>query len=584
VLKEIPEDPNLRQQWDALVSLVDRPQVFYTYEWSLAVQRTYHVSFHPLLVLAYDESESLVGVVALAVGQDGKRVTFLCATTGDYCDFVSEREHKPAFVSAVLGELRKQGLDDVTLTNLPADSDTLSAVRKASRQNGYRVYARTAYVCAQVAFSQLEKSKDGKPFAPGLKRLKRFTKAMGSAAPVRSNHIRSWQAMEPILPEFMQAHVARFLEIGRISNIANPIRRRFMAELAKLLGEKDWVVLSRMFAGERAVAWHYGFTYQGSWFWYQPTFDSSVEKHWPGFCLLSQVIQDGIDQGMTMLDLGLGSEAYKAKFANETRETLYVTLYHSMLKHWATAFRDRMAQAVRVRPAVEKIAERLRQGMRAVLARLRRDGTPQTLAWMWKRVLGLVWAREEVVLYEWEYTAGATMQSRGLQLHPVDLGRLAVAAMEYEDDEATLGYLLRSTRRLREGGIEGFVLTSEDGRPLHFAWVAPMNGFFCSELGGALRGSTDSAIVFDCWTPSVARGHGYYTQAIACIADRLRASGSRPWIFSAAGNVASIRGIGKAGFQRRYSMVRHQTLGRQRIEGEPPKFDETPAAEVSARV
>jgi len=40
-LKEIPEDVNLRQQWNALVKRVDRPEVFYTYDWSLAVQRAY---------------------------------------------------------------------------------------------------------------------------------------------------------------------------------------------------------------------------------------------------------------------------------------------------------------------------------------------------------------------------------------------------------------------------------------------------------------------------------------------------------------------------------------------------------------
>ena len=51
VLQEIPEDANLRQQWNALVQRVDQPQVFYTYEWSLAVQRAYHAMLRPLLFL-----------------------------------------------------------------------------------------------------------------------------------------------------------------------------------------------------------------------------------------------------------------------------------------------------------------------------------------------------------------------------------------------------------------------------------------------------------------------------------------------------------------------------------------------------
>ena len=104
----------------------------------------------------------------------------------------------------------------------------------------------TAYICAQVSFDRLERGKDGKPFAPGLKRLRRFEKAMGPGAEVRTEHRRSWEAVEPVLPEFMQAHVARFLEIGRISNIADSHRRVFLAELARVLSQSEWFVLSRM--------------------------------------------------------------------------------------------------------------------------------------------------------------------------------------------------------------------------------------------------------------------------------------------------------------------------------------------------
>ena len=145
LLREIPEDQTLRQQWNALVARLDQPQVFYTYEWSLAVQRAYHATLPTLLFLVYDESDTLCGVTALAADVGGSRVSFLCATTGDYCDFLSLPEHKPAFVEVVLEELRKQGIDDLTLTNLPADSSTVAALRNASNQTGYRCFARTAY-------------------------------------------------------------------------------------------------------------------------------------------------------------------------------------------------------------------------------------------------------------------------------------------------------------------------------------------------------------------------------------------------------------------------------------------------------
>src|ERR1700730_9783215 len=101
LLREIPEDVRLRQQWNALVERVNQPQVFYTYEWSRAVQRAYRATLQPLLFLSYDEEESLCGVAALAIDVTGRSASFLCATTGDYCDFLSVPEEKKPFVARV---------------------------------------------------------------------------------------------------------------------------------------------------------------------------------------------------------------------------------------------------------------------------------------------------------------------------------------------------------------------------------------------------------------------------------------------------------------------------------------------------
>ena len=585
VLKEIPEDAELRRQWNALVDRVERPQVFYTYEWSLAVQRAYSSTLHPLLILAYDDADSLYGVAALATGSDSHSASFLCATTGDYCDFLSEATQKAEFMIAALRELTKRKIRRIALANLPADSSTLPMLQKSGRECGFHCYARTAYICAQVSFDRLERGKDGRPFAPGLKRLRRFEKAMKSEAEVRTEHRQSWDAVEPVLQEFMQAHVARFLEIGRISNIADSHRRVFLAELARVLSASQWFVLSRMLVGERPVAWHYGFKFHGSWFWYQPTFDSTVEKHWPGFCLLSQVIQDSIEiPGMTMLDLGLGSEAYKAKFANESRETLFVSLHRSVLAHSRAIVRHKVAEAVKSSPKWESLANGVRQRVRAFRMRLRAHGLSGSISWIGRGVLRPICRRSQVVFFEMEACKAEPAATCNLELRPLELRHLALAAMEYRDDDATCTYLLRAAKRLRTSAAQGFVLTDTDGHPLHLAWTSPLNGFFCEELDSTLEAPSDSVILFDCWTPTAMRGQDYYQRAIKQIGARIRESGKRPWIFSASTNLASIAGIERAGYQKRYSLVREQFLAWKRIKRAAPEFDTLPDVEVSARV
>ncbi len=352
---------------------MERPEVFYTYEWSLAVQRAYQQALHPMVFLAYDESQSLCGIAPLAIDRN-RHASFLCATTGDYCDFLSLPDLKSDFIDAVLAELRKQNITDVTLTNLPSDSSTVAALRSASGQNRYHLFARTAYICARVSLSQLErKPGENKLLLPGKKMVRRSINAMGTEGAVRLDHARSWESIGPILPQFAETHVARFRVTGRESNLASPERRMFLEELAKLLSGQGWVVLTRMMSGDKTLAWNYGFQFHGTWFWYQPTFESSLEKYSPGFCLLSKLIEEAADNpDLSLVDLGLGAEEYKERFANQSRETLYVTLRVSSARHLREILRYRAAEAIKASPWLEARTRSVFAGLRRASGSLER--------------------------------------------------------------------------------------------------------------------------------------------------------------------------------------------------------------------
>jgi CelD/BcsL family acetyltransferase involved in cellulose biosynthesis len=582
LLKEIPEDADLRQQWNALVLRMEQPQVFYTYEWALAVYRAYPATLLPLLFLAYDEQDVLAGVAALATDPAWQRVSFLGATTGDYCDFLSAAENRDAFVDRVLSELRKQNIAEVVLANLPADSATATVLSRAGAAQKYHCFARTGYVCAQVLLSALERRGGAKPVLPRKKMLRRFLNAMGREAPVRLDHAQSCEAIHAILPQFMQAHVARFLVTGRISNMAREERRRFLAELAKLLSESGWVALTRMMSGDNVFAWNYGFRFQGTWFWYQPTFVSDLEKFSPGFCLLAKLIEEAADNAeFETVDLGLGAEEYKERFANRNREILYVTLKTSSVRHYREILRYRGAEFARTFPKVET-------AVRATIQRWHRlkqhlaEGGRATLGWAGTRLREIFWLESEVFFYEW---SGRALPSSGeSKLRRLDLSDLATATCQYVDDEATLGYLLRAASRLQQGSAEGFGLVDGEGKFLHFAWTTGFDKFFLSELNARVDApSADCVMLFDCWTPPSLRGSGHYASAVGLIAKQVLESGIRPWIFSASRNVASIRGLEEAGFERRYSLIRRRLMGLQWIKGETPISYEVPGKNIPAR-
>jgi CelD/BcsL family acetyltransferase involved in cellulose biosynthesis len=584
VLKEIPEDENLRRQWDALVEQIDQPQVFYTYEWALAVQCAYGTTRHPLIFLAYDDQDSLCGVAALATISLGKEVGFLCATTGDYCDFVSLPEHKESFVAEVLAQLKRENIHEIRLANLPSDSVTVSALRHAARSQRYYRFSRTAYVCAQVSLGSLQRRGENKPVLPRKKMLRRFLNAMGRAAPVQLQHARTRDEAQAVLPGFIDAHVARFLATGRISNLASKERRVFLAELAKLLSERGWFALTTMRAGEKIFAWNYGFQFRGTWFWYQPTFDGDFEKYSPGFCLLAKVIEEAAEMPeLKTVDLGLGAEDYKDRFANQTRETLHVTLTNSAARLIQETVRSGAAAMVKFDPRVEATVRSILARLQRVKKHFAREPLSQVCVRMARRVRASLLAETEVIFYQVSGSSG--VNSGEMSLCPLDLHQLAVAVPFYLEDAPTLAYLLRAAARSRSTDAHGFVMVKRDGTPVHFVWTTSFHEFFLSELNDQVSGTLPTAVMlFDCWTPPAVRGRGYYAQAVNLVASHVTAEGKEPWIFSAAANTASVRGLEKAGFRRHYSLTRRRILWRQTISRQPHYQSVSASEEISARV
>jgi len=556
--RDIPEDAGLGAQWNALVFGMDQPQIFYTYEWALAVSRAYRAYLDPLLWLAYVGSD-LVGVAALAESKRLPGAAFLLtAATADYCDFICRPETATELAGAVLTELKRNGYNDVTLANAPADSPAMGAVAAAAKSCSYRMYSRSAYRCARIVMGDNTQRQQIRSSV--RKRVKQQITALGKIAPVNLAHMCNGDITES-LPEFFRMHVSRFLTTGRVSNLVRPERREFLNQLSALLSAQGWAINSRLMLGDMPAAWNYGFRFAGTWFWYQPTVNNRVLKHSPGVCLLGKIVESACDMpDVQVVDLGLGAEEYKERFANGARETRHLTLRTSAAGHLKDVLRHRAAVMAARSPAVENFLRRQR-GRITAAKNLGYKRVQRRVADLLRDALA---PRVEVIFHEWQssFMGG----SSGCSLRPLDHEFIAAAAIRHCDDAGTQIYLSRAAQRLEEEKCPGYALTNRDGVPLHFCWTADFNGFYATELKWRLQSSVaNSMLIFDCWTPATERGKGFYTQAISILARQLHATGSKPWIFTATTNEASIRGIEKAGFVPRFSIQRRRSMFRTQL-------------------
>ena len=565
--RTIPDDPALRKQWNVLVEQMPTPEVFYTYEWAASVERAYRDALTPWLLFAYEDHD-LRGIAALATEPNSGQVSWLAGTTADYCDFVSAAADREGLVNAVFAELRKEGITDLALANIPSDSDTVRAIRKLAGKHKYHAFLRTAYHCAQVKLGTEAERRALKSKLNGRKIFRRGTNFLNRQGILSLVHRTTWDSIEPLLYDFSTAHIARFLATGRISNHVDRKRRVFLLELAKALSSSGWLVLSQLNAGNRTVAWNYGFRFCDSWFWYQPTFESEFEQVSPGYCLLSNMIVESCDTpDIQVVDLGLGAEGYKERFANQTRKTLHAVISASASRTTKAALRYGASRAATASPVLEA-------RIRASLRRLEtlRDAyhqKPSPLAAARGRAARWISNRDEVRFYQWSPDSVLKETQCRLpdsRLVPITLDLLAHAAMQYEGDRELQAYLLRAASRRKSAGVAGYALLGEDGGALHFAWTAPFEGFFMAELRVHLSApSANATLIFDCWTPAPVRGRGSYGIAIRLLANQLLGEGRDPWIFSASSNQPSVHGLTKASFEHRFSMIRRKTLMIQRV-------------------
>ncbi len=366
LLRKVPEESSLQRRWNDLVLQMERPQVFYTCEWALAVQSAYQASQKPLLLLGYD-GDDLVGVACLSTDLAQQSVSFLAATTSDYCEFVSHPERRAEFVDAVFAELRQLGLGRLVLASIPADSATPAALQSAAKRHGFHLYLRPASLCSQVEMGSVAQRQELKATVMAKRQLRRCLKAMEREGRVTCAYLRSWEQIQSVLPDFVTAQVARFRAKQRVSFLSAPERQFFLEDLARRFSDTGTVTLTLLLIGDRRVAWSYGFQFHGTWSLYQTTFDTRDEENSPGYSLLAKILVEACESStFTRVELGLGAEAYKEWFANSARQTLDAALTTSSLRHMRELARYRIATEVKRFPKLEAALRNARSKLRGL--------------------------------------------------------------------------------------------------------------------------------------------------------------------------------------------------------------------------
>jgi CelD/BcsL family acetyltransferase involved in cellulose biosynthesis len=93
------------------------------------------------------------------------------------------------------------------------------------------------------------------------------------------------------------------------------MQRRFYVALAESADSNPWLRFTEVTWNGSPIAFHFGFCFDASFMWYKPSFAIELAKHSPGEVLMRNLLLAALGERVALFDLGLGAEAFKARFA-----------------------------------------------------------------------------------------------------------------------------------------------------------------------------------------------------------------------------------------------------------------------------
>jgi CelD/BcsL family acetyltransferase involved in cellulose biosynthesis len=330
---------------------------------------------HTLLVAAVrDGNGALIGVVPLAIEGSGRRATlrFAGSAMGDRFGPVAAPEDQGKVAAEALRAVEEAGHAPAMtiLHRVDRDSEWPAEMAAASRYRLSRVLqspAELLYIpTAELdwdAYLKTRSQKFRQRVARGLE------KALAKEHEFAVRETTDPSTLDDDLAILFRLHDLRHPET---SSIASGRARAFLGGFTRAALEHGWLRLRLLEIEGEPVAAELGWRIGPRYAIYQSGFDPAWAKFSVGMLLLVLTVRAGIEEGADEVDMLLGGEDYKQRFAAAARPVHTVVLVRSwrperLLVTVEAAARRRvrgLARHPRLGPALRAVARRMPAGRR----------------------------------------------------------------------------------------------------------------------------------------------------------------------------------------------------------------------------
>jgi CelD/BcsL family acetyltransferase involved in cellulose biosynthesis len=320
-------DEDFLKQWKSLADNTAHKTVFQEPEFVSLWFHHYQQFFESILVLGFTDSKELVGLIPLAIEKKNAILTQAGAQLAEYSGWLCSAKHSDSFLHEAFKSIKsKLTFSQWKWTYIAPGTDTTWLRSHYPKSVG--IYAKFESMDSPILDLQdedkLKKVLKNKSVKSKINRLKR----KGELKIERiTDQKRALDLMDQItnLVNFRHEsahHDAAFED--------DQLQRSFYEIRSNNLKDNHFSVL---WAGEKLLAFHYGYIDNDTIYIGLTAFDPTESKHSPGVIFLIYLANLLIEEGIRYIDLTPGGDEYKERFSN-THNMLYLpTFYTSKLDH-----------------------------------------------------------------------------------------------------------------------------------------------------------------------------------------------------------------------------------------------------------
>ena len=300
------------ERWEELLRAGDTDVVFLTWHWQRSWWET--LGRGELLLIAGERNGQVVALAPFYA--DSGMIFFVGSGKATYMDFLGDIG-EAELLDVILETARSLVPDFVGFRfyGVLDSSRTGKRLKEAADRLGLEYFEEALWPAPEVGLAQRETALAATR-KKSLVRHEHFFRREGS---LEVHHLRHGEAIVPHLEEFFEQHISRWEVTPYPSLFHEQAEREFYERLTRVAANTGWLRFTRLDWNRRPIAFHFGYSYRGRYHWHKPSFVIDLARRSPGEVLLRQLLLATIEERASVLDFGMGDEAFKLRFATHVK-------------------------------------------------------------------------------------------------------------------------------------------------------------------------------------------------------------------------------------------------------------------------